>query len=98
MVLLTLHSEPVPINFFPVVGNEIQLIGSFSHIYDEDFAAAVALLGDGRINAGPLITGRIGLDDIVEKGLEELIANKAEHVKILVTPDEANLGVTGQAD
>jgi len=92
VVLLTLHNEPVPINFFPVVGNEIQLIGSFSHIYDEDFAAAVALLGDGRVNAGPLITGRIGLDDIVEKGLEELIANKAEHVKILVTPDEANLG------
>jgi len=86
VVLLTLHNEPVPINFFPLVCDEIELIGSFSHIYDEDFAAAVTLLGDGRINAEPLITGRIGLDDIVEKGLEELIANKAENLKILVSP------------
>ena len=86
VVLLTLHNEPVPINFFPLVCDEIELIGSFSHIYDEDFAAAVTLLGDGRINAEPLITGRIGLDDIVEKGLEELIAHKSDNLKILVSP------------
>jgi (R,R)-butanediol dehydrogenase/meso-butanediol dehydrogenase/diacetyl reductase len=91
VALLTLHNEPVPINFFPLVCDEIQLIGSFSHIYDEDFAAAVSLLGSGRIQAEPLITGRIGLDDVVEKGLEELLANKAGNLKILVSPQEGTV-------
>jgi len=92
VALLTLHNEPVPINFFPLVCDEIQLIGSFSHIYDEDFAAAVTLLGSRRINAEPFITGRIALDDMVEKGLEELIANKATHLKILVSPYKGSAG------
>jgi (R,R)-butanediol dehydrogenase/meso-butanediol dehydrogenase/diacetyl reductase len=86
VVFLGLHNEPVPINLFPAVTNELQLIGSFSHVYDEDFATAVTLLGEGRIRAEPLITGRIRLDDLVEKGLQELISNKAKNLKILVSP------------
>jgi (R,R)-butanediol dehydrogenase/meso-butanediol dehydrogenase/diacetyl reductase len=66
--------------------NELELIGSFSHIYDEDFAAAVALLGDGRIRAEPLITARIPLADLVEKGLKQLISSKSNNIKILVSP------------
>jgi (R,R)-butanediol dehydrogenase/meso-butanediol dehydrogenase/diacetyl reductase len=76
----------VTINFFPLVCDEIELIGSFSHVYDEDFASAVKLLGDGRIDAAPLITGRIVLDDIVDKGLEELLRDRAGNLKILVAP------------
>ena len=34
------------------------------------------------------ITGRIGLDDLVGKGFRELIDNKEENVKILVTPKD----------
>lgn len=33
-----------------------------------------------------LVTGRIGVDDIVEKGFKELINNKDKHIKILVSP------------
>jgi (R,R)-butanediol dehydrogenase/meso-butanediol dehydrogenase/diacetyl reductase len=32
------------------------------------------------------ITGRIELDDIVDKGFRELVDNKEENVKILVRP------------
>ena len=32
------------------------------------------------------MTSRISLEDVVRKGLNELIENKDEHVKILVTP------------
>ena len=32
------------------------------------------------------MTGRISLEDVVSKGFTELIDNKDEHVKILVTP------------
>jgi len=86
VVLLSLHNDPVPINLFPAVANELELIGSFSHVYDDDFATAVILLGNGRVQAEPLITGRIGLDDLVEKGLKELVMNKAKNLKILVSP------------
>ena len=33
-----------------------------------------------------MVTSRISLEDVVEKGFTELIENKDEHVKILVTP------------
>ena len=36
-----------------------------------------------------MITGRIGLEDIVEKGFKELVNNKDTHIKILVTPKKA---------
>jgi len=38
-----------------------------------------------------LVTRRIALDDVAEKGFEELVNNKDEHVKILVTPKKALL-------
>jgi (R,R)-butanediol dehydrogenase/meso-butanediol dehydrogenase/diacetyl reductase len=33
-----------------------------------------------------MVTGRIRIDDIVEKGFEELVNNKDKHIKILVSP------------
>lgn len=33
-----------------------------------------------------MVTSRIGLDDVVKDGFEQLIHNKDEHVKILVSP------------
>jgi threonine dehydrogenase-like Zn-dependent dehydrogenase len=50
------------------------------------------LIADG--NAGKfkgvskMITSRIPLRDIVKKGFEELVHNKDQHVKILITPKE----------
>jgi len=33
-----------------------------------------------------MVTSRIHLDDVVTKGFEELLNNKDDHIKILVTP------------
>jgi hypothetical protein len=33
-----------------------------------------------------MVTGRILIEDVVTKGIDELINNKDDHVKILVTP------------
>ena len=43
---------------------------------------------DKKVDAVQFITGRIALDDIVGKGFRELIDNKEENVKILVTPKD----------
>jgi (R,R)-butanediol dehydrogenase/meso-butanediol dehydrogenase/diacetyl reductase len=86
VVIIGLHNEPVRINLFPVVCKEIAIRGSFSHIYDVDFSEAVALLGAGKIQADPLISARLGIDQLVEDGLEALLRNKSEHLKILISP------------
>jgi (R,R)-butanediol dehydrogenase / meso-butanediol dehydrogenase / diacetyl reductase len=44
------------------------------------------MVASGRVDPFQFITGRIGLDDIVEQGFRELIDNKEENVKILVQP------------
>jgi (R,R)-butanediol dehydrogenase / meso-butanediol dehydrogenase / diacetyl reductase len=86
IVLVGLHDAPVPLHLVSVVIGEQELIGSFSHVYDEDFGPAVEMLATGRIVAEPLITARIGLDELVPRGLEELASTRARHLKILVSP------------
>lgn len=41
--------------------------------------------------AEKMITSRIYIDDISKKGLEELVTNKDEHIKILVTTSREKL-------
>jgi (R,R)-butanediol dehydrogenase/meso-butanediol dehydrogenase/diacetyl reductase len=43
-------------------------------------------LKDGRLKAEPLITGKIKLQDIIEKGFEELVNNKEKNIKIILEP------------
>jgi (R,R)-butanediol dehydrogenase/meso-butanediol dehydrogenase/diacetyl reductase len=66
-----------------VVG-EIAVLGSLA--YCNDHTATIGLLRDGKVDAGQFITGRIGLDELVDGGFHELINKKEENVKILVSP------------
>lgn len=36
-----------------------------------------------------MVTSRIALEDVVHKGFEELVSNKDDHIKILVTPRQS---------
>jgi (R,R)-butanediol dehydrogenase/meso-butanediol dehydrogenase/diacetyl reductase len=38
-----------------------------------------------------MVTSKIHIDDIVQKGFNELVANRDQHVKILVTPDRSKV-------
>lgn len=38
-----------------------------------------------------MVTSRIHIDDAAEKGFEELVNNKDQHIKILVTPDKSKV-------
>jgi len=87
IVLVGLHDAPVPIRLVSVVTGEQELIGSFSHVYDEDFSTAVEMLSAGQIVSEPLITAQIGLKDLVRCGLDELSSSKDQHLKILVSPE-----------
>lgn len=53
---------------------------------DDDFKETMRLMAESKfVGYEKLVSGRIKLDDIVEKGFHELINNKDEHIKILVS-------------
>ncbi len=64
-----------------VVG-EKSIVGSVSHSAD-DFCRGISLIASGRVDVGPMITSRVGLEEIIERGFEELAKNREGHVKIL---------------
>jgi (R,R)-butanediol dehydrogenase/meso-butanediol dehydrogenase/diacetyl reductase len=76
------HEASVAMN--DLVFREVNLVGSLA--YANDHPATIDMVASGRIDPFQFITGRIGLDDIVKSGFEELIDNKEENVKILVRP------------
>jgi (R,R)-butanediol dehydrogenase/meso-butanediol dehydrogenase/diacetyl reductase len=49
-----------------------------------DFPVAMQLLATGAIDTGVMISDEIPVDDLVERGLEELLHHPERHVKILV--------------
>ena len=85
-VIVGIFEEPSSFNFFSLSGTDKRLIGTLAYTL-ADFQGVAALLANGRLKAEPLITGRIGLEEIVEKGFLELLNNKDANIKILVRPE-----------
>ncbi len=83
-VMVGIFEKPTEFNFFDIVSTEKEVIGSLA--YNGEFADVIRFIADGRIDVAPLITGRIGLADIVSKGFDELVNNKDRNVKIIVQP------------
>ena len=81
--------RPVSILPMDLVGTEKSIIGSLSHVWDEDFRIALGLMGRGAVQAAPLVTDRIPLTAAVTGGLELLRDEPASHLKILVRPPGA---------
>ena len=87
-VLLGIVTELAPIAPMDLVRGEKSLIGSLSHVWDEDFWVALRLLGRGAVQAAPLITDRIPLEAAVSGGLALLRDEPDKHLKILVRPED----------
>lgn len=84
IMIMGVFEEPAPLDFTDLVYGEKTVIGSMGGygMFDE----AIALLADERFPGDVLITSRIKLDDIIDKGFRPLIEEKERHVKILVSP------------
>ncbi|GGE96141.1 (R,R)-butanediol dehydrogenase / meso-butanediol dehydrogenase / diacetyl reductase [Chishuiella changwenlii] len=80
-VLVALFGKPVTANPLDQVLKEITIKGVIA--YRNIFPQVIALIDSGRIPAEKLITSKIKLDEIVDKGFEALVNNPAE-VKILI--------------
>ena len=83
VVVMGVFEEPAPLDYTDLVYGEKTVMDSMgSHgVFDE----AIQVMAEGKFDGQPLITGNIGLDDILG-GFDDLIKHKEENVKILVSP------------
>lgn len=84
-IIVGIFEEPSAFNFFSLSGTDKKIMGTLAYTID-DFKGLAALMAKGAIKAENLITGKIALRDIMEKGFMELINNKDDNIKILVRP------------
>jgi (R,R)-butanediol dehydrogenase/meso-butanediol dehydrogenase/diacetyl reductase len=87
VVLAGVYPDDANFVLNPIVHGERHLIGSLSHIYDEDFRLALSLLERGLVRAEPLISDRIRLAQSLDDGLLALVNHADRHLKILVYPN-----------
>lgn len=84
VVVIGVFEKPAALDFTDLVYREKTLIGSMSG-YGR-FDAAIAMMEDSRFRGDLLITRRIPLGELVDRGFCALIEEKDKHVKILVSP------------
>lgn len=76
--------EPIQVPFLRLWGHEKEI--TFTQGYENEFPAAVALLSNGQVHVAEMITARIDLDNLLAGGIETLLNEPEQHVKILVYP------------
>jgi (R,R)-butanediol dehydrogenase/meso-butanediol dehydrogenase/diacetyl reductase len=83
-MIMGVFEKPAPIDYSDLVFSEKTVMGSMGGygLFDE----AIQVMAEGKFDGEPLVTGKIGVDDIVTGGFEALIKHKEENVKILVSP------------
>jgi len=86
-VIVGVFDEPTTFHFANVLFFEKRIVGSWA-LTPNDFRTGLDLMAAGKVQVEPLITGRIGLEEFVERGLLELELNKDENIKILVKPGQ----------
>jgi (R,R)-butanediol dehydrogenase/meso-butanediol dehydrogenase/diacetyl reductase len=89
--IVGVFEEPSSVHFNDLVLSERSLVGCLAYV--DDFPRAIALLADGRIDAAPLITSRVTLQEAIAGGFQELVRNRDGHVKILVDPSASQAPV-----
>ena len=84
VIILGVFEQPAPLDYADLVFGEKLVQGSMGGfgVFDE----AIQIMAEGKFQGDPLITARIGLDEIVAEGFEALIKDKEKHIKILVSP------------
>jgi (R,R)-butanediol dehydrogenase / meso-butanediol dehydrogenase / diacetyl reductase len=68
------------------MAKELDIRYSMTYEPAVDFPATLAMLATGALDANVLISDHIPLDSLIADGLEELLNNADQHVKILVDP------------
>jgi len=65
----------------------VEVIGSFAY-QQSDIEEVVRLIASGAVKTAPLISDKIGLDEVVSKGFARMMAPTKDVFRILVSPSK----------
>ncbi|MGV9714253.1 2,3-butanediol dehydrogenase [Gordonia sp. NPDC003424] len=89
LVVVSIWSHPGSVEMQKLVLKEIDMRGTIAYV--NSHPAAIKLVEDGKVDLAPFITGRIGLDHLIDEGFDTLIHHNETAVKILVSPSGTGL-------
>ncbi len=87
VIMLGMPHEPTPLNVLTLCMKEITIKGilAYNSVFGEgEFTTSINFLKAGRFDVNPVVTSKIPLDDIVEKGFSKI--STGEEIKVLVMP------------
>ena len=89
LVVVSIWGRRADFDMHTLVMKEIDLRGTIAYV--NSHPATIALVESGKIDLSPFITGRIGLEGLVDEGFDTLINRNETAVKILVSPSGSGL-------
>jgi (R,R)-butanediol dehydrogenase/meso-butanediol dehydrogenase/diacetyl reductase len=87
IALVGINRSQPPLDTWGVVAAEKEIVGSFSHVRDQDFAGALGLLAGGAVVHDGMVT-RVPLARSLDGGLLALAEHPERYLKIIVVPDD----------
>ena len=85
VVVVSIWGKPASLDVQKLVLKEIDLRGTIAYV--NNHPESIALVESGKLDLKPFITGKIALEDLIDKGFDTLINHNETAVKILVTTD-----------
>jgi len=89
VVVVSIWGHRASVDLQKLVLKEIDLRGTIA--YMGDHPSTIRLVQEGLVDLKPFITGKIGLDHLIDEGFDTLINRNETAVKILVSPGGAGL-------
>ncbi|MGW0039081.1 2,3-butanediol dehydrogenase [Gordonia sp. NPDC003376] len=89
LVVVSIWGHPGSVEMQKLVLKEIDMRGTIAYV--NSHPATIALVEEGKVDLSPFITGRIGLDQLLDEGFDTLLHRNETAVKILVSPSGAGL-------
>lgn len=89
LVVVSIWGKRSDFDIHKLVMKEIDMRGTIAYV--NSHPATIALVESGKIDLSPFITGKIGLEGLVDEGFDTLINRNETAVKILVSPSGEGL-------
>ena len=85
VVIVAIYTATPEFDFNTILSKEVEVVGSIGY-EREDVEAAVRMIGDGSVTTSPLVSGIIGLDEVVDVGYARMMAPTKDIFRLLVSP------------
>lgn len=83
IVVVALHKKPMPVNLWKMMANEFSITGSIATDRADEFNECLAMLAESAIDVEPLISHRIGFEQVEEAF--RIASDTERSAKVIVT-------------